>query len=132
MKVRRLGLTMLMLLGLVSAHDSQSAGSVQVTLFTDADDLLRIQAPTRISFSFLHLGRPLTACRCRVLLYRGTPSARVPPLKDLYLGPLQQGEGNTVLDGLPEGGYTLVLDGRPIQFGDFDAFRMRYVLRAGP
>ena len=131
MKLQRLGLTLLTLLGLASAHDSQSAGNVQVTLLTDADDLLRVQGPTQISFSFLHLGTPLTACRCRVLLYKGTPSARVPPLKDLYLPTLQKGEISTVLDGLPEGGYTLVLDGRPIHFGDFDAFRMRYVLRAG-
>ena len=36
----------------------------------------------------------------------------------------------SLLDGLPQGGYTLVLDGHPLKFGEFDAFRMPYVLAA--
>jgi len=111
-----------------SAHDTQLAGNVQVTMFTDAEDELRVGAATNLTFSFVHSGQPITTCHCRVLLYKGTPSARVPPLKDLYLDALTGGQGKALLDGLPAGGYTLVLDGRPTKFGDFDAFRMRYVL----
>jgi hypothetical protein len=121
---------LLALLGCASAHDTQSAGNVQVTMITDADDLLRVKQPTTVSFSFVHTGQPLVACRCRVLLYRGKPSARVPPLKDVFLESLKIGRGSTLLDGLTAGAYTLVLDGRPVQFGDFSAFRMQYVLSA--
>ena len=131
MKLRPLFLLAALLCS-ASAHDTQSAGNVQVTMFTDADDALRVGAATRLTFSFLHAGQALSACRCRVLLYTGTPSARVAPLKDLYLGNLGAGQVSTLLDGLPAGAYTLVLDGRPAQVGDFDAFRMRYTLRADP
>jgi len=39
-----------------------------------------------------------------------------------------QTTGHVRLPAVPAGGYTLVLVGRPVQFGDFDAFKMLYVL----
>jgi hypothetical protein len=121
----------------VLAHDSQSAGNVNVTFSTDADDALRSGAPTQVLFSFEHTGQqlsgqPLTACRCRALLYRGAPSARVGPLQDVMLKLGASGEARAVFEGVPAGDYTLVLDGRPQQFGAFGAFRMRYALSAKP
>ncbi|WP_425146487.1 hypothetical protein [Deinococcus sp.] len=132
MKLLKLALLLCLNLGAGLAHDSQSAGNVQVTLFTDADDGLRVNTATRISLRFVHAGQPLARCRCRILLYRGSPSARVAPLRDLYLDALQAGQGQALLQGLPAGAYTLVLDGRPVQYGEFDAFRMRYILSATP
>lgn len=127
---RRLLLLLAALLCSASAHDTQSAGNVQVTMTTDADDALRVQAPTSVTFLFRHAGGPLAPCRCRVLLYRGRPSARVPPLRDHLLGALDDSSGHVTFAELPAGAYTLVLDGRPQQFGDFDSFRMQYVLSA--
>jgi len=118
------------LLGNAVAHDTRSAGGVQVTMSTDADDGLNVSSGTQVRLNFLHARTPLMACACRVLLYRGMPSARVPPLQDVQLTSLNAGGGTVQLITVPPGTYTLVLVGRPVQFGDFDAFKMQYVLQA--
>ncbi|MFT2722225.1 hypothetical protein ACMT4L_19745 [Deinococcus sp. A31D244] len=114
----------------VAAHETQSAGQVQVTFSTGADDTLSTQDPTLLQFVLTRAGGALTGCRCRLLLYQGTPSARVAPLLDVRLEALQQGVTRLELPKVTAGAYTVVLDGRPVTFGDFDAFRLRYTLAA--
>ena len=114
----------------VAAHETQSAGQVQVTFSTGADDTLSTQGPTLLQFVLTRAGGALTGCRCRLLVYEGTPSARVAPLLDARLEALQQGVTRLQLPKVTAGAYTVVLDGRPVTFGDFDAFRLRYTLAA--
>lgn len=129
--MRRLLLALALLAGTAVAHETKTAGSVQVTLLTNAEDGLRVGAQTVVTVEFKKKGGgPLAGCRCRVLLYRGTPSARVPPVQDVRLSALEGGTGRVPLKVDAPGSYTLVLDGRPPTFGDFDAFRLRYVLEA--
>ncbi|GGS25653.1 hypothetical protein [Deinococcus knuensis] len=113
-----------------AAHETQSAGQVQVTFSTDVDDTLSTQGPTLLQFVLTGPGGDLPGCRCRLLLYQGMPSARVAPLLDVRLEALQQGVTRLELPKVAPGGYTVVLDGRPVNFGDFDAFRLRYMLPA--
>lgn len=77
--------------GGAGAHETQSAGAVQVTFATDAEDTLSTQGPTLLRFTLTKNGAALPGCRCRVLVYSGVPSARVAPLMDVRLEALQQG-----------------------------------------
>lgn len=128
--MRRAVLALALLLGGAGAHETQSAGPVQVTFSTEADDALYAAQPTQVRFVLTRVGDPLPSCRCRLLVYRGVPSARVAPVQDVRLDALQQGRVSGVVPALPEGAYTVVLDGRPVSFGDFEAFRLQYVVAA--
>lgn len=113
-----------------AAHETQSAGQVQVTFSTGAEDPLSTQGPTLLQFVLTGPGGDLPGCRCRLLLYQGTPSARVAPLLDVRLENLQRGVTRLELPKVAAGAYTVVLDGRPVNFGEFEAFRLRYTLTA--
>ncbi|GHG40551.1 hypothetical protein GCM10017784_39250 [Deinococcus indicus] len=113
-----------------AAHETQSAGQVQVTFSTGAEDTLSTQGPTLLQFVLTGPGGDLPGCRCRLLLYQGTPSARVAPLLDVRLENLQRGVTRLELPKVAAGAYTVVLDGRPVNFGEFEAFRLRYTLTA--
>ena len=119
-----------LLTGAALAHDTQSAGSVKVTMFTDANDKLRVNADTPVLFELQHDGKPLAVqgCRCTLLVYLGAPSARTPPLASLPLKRLPDGRTGALVTITEPGSYTLVLDGRPVKFGSFDPFRVQYTL----
>lgn len=126
---RRVGLVLLSLvLGNVQAHETQSAGPVAVTFATGAEDVLSSSGPTTLLFTLRKKDQPLASCRCRVLIYAGTPSARVAPIVDQWLPALGEGGARLQIGAMASGSYTVVLDGRPTTFGDFDAFRLRYVV----
>lgn len=118
--------------GGAGAHETQSAGAVQVTFATDAEDTLGTQGPTLLRFTLTRAGAALSGCRCRVLVYQGTPSAQAAPLLDVRLEALRQGAVSVLVPRVAAGAYTVVLDGRPVTFGDFDAFRLRYTLGTSP
>lgn len=114
------------------AHDTVSAGGVSITMFTDAGDKLRLNADTPVIFELQHAGKSLAlqSCRCTLLVYPGTPSARLPPLLSLPLKRLPDGRTGALVNVTVAGAYTLVLDGRPLRSGSFDAFRVQYSLPA--
>lgn len=127
---RLLTLCCLGTLGSVQAHDTLRAGQVSLTLSTDDDDNLGVGQPTTLFFGFDHQGQALPACHCRVLLYAGPPSARTPPLSDMTLNLPDGRRGQLKLNVPKAGHYTLIVVGRPVTYGDFDAFKLQYPLVA--
>ena len=115
---------------LAQAHDTISAGQVSLTISTDDDDDLGVGQPTTIFFRFDHQGKVLPECHCRALLYAGQPSARTAPLSDMKLT-LTAGRSGQLKLSVPKAGqYTLIVVGRSVTYGDFDAFKMQYTLVA--
>ena len=130
---RRLLACAALLPGLAGAHDATSAGGVSVNMTTDANDLLRVGTPTQLVFFMIYhdeLVLDASGCTCTALLYEGAPSARVRPLQLARLTSLPGGDAGASVTVTKPGLYTLVLDGRPVKFGDFDPFRLQYQLTA--
>lgn len=115
------------------AHDTVTAGAVKVEFHTDANEILKVNADTKVSFTLTVKGKKLAprACKCQLLLYAGKPSARVKPnIIALEPDPVNPDALLGLVTVTQAGSYSLVLDGRPATAGAFDAFKLTYTLQA--
>lgn len=115
--------------GHAQASDTMQVGPVSLRLiFPDATEIIPAAQPVPLTLSLFKDGVPVGGCRCRVLVYAGEPSARVAPVRDLLLPPLKGGTVAFTLNLTTTGPYSVVVDGRPVQPGDFDPFRIVHPL----
>lgn len=129
---RLLSLALALTLSSAAAHDTISAGNVNLEWHTDANELLEVDADTTLTIRLsLPQNAPLSAerCRCTLLLYPGAVSARVrPTVLKTEVDP--QGHLSTTITVNRAGDYSLVVDGRPLKMGDFAPFRTTIRLKA--
>lgn len=115
------------------AHDTVTAGNARIEFHTDANELLRVEADTTVSFTLTVKEKQLRAadCRCTLLLYSGQPSPRVKPSVILLKADPDDVHAIIgIITVMQPGRYSLVLDGKPAQAGAFEAFRITYQVQA--
>lgn len=65
-----------------------------------------------------------------MLAYAGMPSARAAPSVDQRLPAPGEGVARLQIGATAPASYTVVLDGRPITFEEFNAFQLEYITYA--
>ena len=116
--------------GSANAHLPDSSSQVEAILSTDNSDELRVNKLTTITIKFKNLGNSNAKCRCRALLYSGSPSARIPPIEDQKFEVVDGGLAHINVNATLSGDYTLVIVGHPLIYGQFVDFKIDYALVA--